>query len=151
MTPNATDLKIIASWLASLMNLTAHPHGPPTKDAIALYASLLGEEFPAGAFTPSSLSWVSRDLEYWPALAPLRDEVRIWWNDNRPRTAPAITDQRQEPVGWKAMDGHWRAFWYRRLPEITNLARQDKRDEARANLESLIRTQSPLAWQTIQG
>ena len=149
MTPNVETLRIITGWLTSLAEATAHRERKPGKDAIALYASILGQSFPSGAFTAESLAHVTSTEQWWPAVGALTPLIGAWWNDHKPRSAPAIGHER--PEGWTDMEEGWVRYWHTRNREIALLDDPRRADFERGRVASLIRTHSPRAWERISG
>jgi hypothetical protein len=148
MTPNPQTLKIIGSWLADLATLCNLPPDLPASDLemkVALYTTELGNEFPSAAFTRESLRHVVAGQAWFPAYATVRERVAAWWQDNRPRSAPALTDGRRKPEGWDDMDERWVTFWHTRDREIGDIPDRQIQTVKRGNLASLVRAQSPRA------
>ena len=150
MTPNHATLKIITGWLASLADVTSHgSEGRPSKDVLATYASLLGQDFPSSAFTAESLRYVIGTEAWWPAMATITKRIGDWWRDNRPASAPRIGYD-----GAAAMsdeDEIWVAFHQRRMPEIALLEDWRARAFQETRLLSLIKARSLPAWHAVTG
>ena len=152
MIPNATTMHIISRWLRDLALVSNLP-GDLTKDALKAkletYAGMLAMEFPSGAFTAESLQAVAIGNPWFPAYDTIRTRVLGWWNENKPRCAPAIG--RQRPEGWTEMDEGWLRYWHTRNREIALLDDRRRADFERGRVASLIRTHSPRAWERISG
>jgi hypothetical protein len=138
-------LKIITSWLNDLSRLVRHGEEKPTRDQMAVYATMLAKDLPSGAFTEDSLHHVAQDMTWWPEFSSLRRTLVGWWNDHRPMKAPAITDQSasRTPLGY--WDQRWLDYYNRRRIELLSNQR------GLENLQSLVRGKSPLAWKIIEG
>ena len=145
LTPNPTTLAIISGWVTHLADLTAHSDGKPSKDAIAAYATVLGQTFPSAAFTAESLAYAVEGREWFPAVSVVSAAVRDWWNQHKPQCAAAITDQRTKPIGWEEADQRWVDFWFKRREEIRGLEDPRQGTFQGERLVSLIRCQSPRA------
>ena len=144
------SLQIIAAWLTQLSAVVRHNAERPTKAQVALYATLLAAEMPSGAFTPASLAAVAAEMSWWPDHASLRRAVLAWWNDHKPACAPRLTGPGH--VALDPVEAGWVAFWHRRRGEIEAPGYLPRLATPRADLArlaSLIRWQSPRAWQAI--
>ena len=82
---NAESLRIIAGWINNYAESTRHgEEGRPTKNKLALYASLLAKDFPSGAFTLDSLHYVVHGNEWFPAYDVIRKGLAEWWERHKP-------------------------------------------------------------------
>jgi hypothetical protein len=90
---NRDHLRLVTSWLSDLANLTAGT--APLADAktkITAIASMLAEDFPAGAFTRQSLNVVARACKFFPSYSELCTTLGAWWIEHRPPPSqPAIS------------------------------------------------------------
>jgi hypothetical protein len=78
-------LHAVTSWLNDLANLTAGQQPlTDSKPKIAAMAMALAEEFPAGAFTRSSLVAVARACKFFPSYSETCDVLSPWWRERRP-------------------------------------------------------------------
>ena len=136
MTEHAT-LQIISGWLLSLSQLLRHDKEKPTKNQIALYATMLAKDLPSGAFTSESLHHVARDMQWWPEYSALSKALLPWWNEHKPAVAPVIAYE--GAVQLSTLDSSWVSFYYQRIKEGGD----------RRLLGSLIRSQSREAWNVI--
>jgi len=144
MNPDQTTLKIITSWITRLADVTSHSDGKPSKDTIATYATVLGQTYPSAAFNVESMAFASGRLEWFPPVSVAAKLINEWWNDHKPRSAPAIaaTGAHAKPAGWEDMDTNWLNFWHKRDGEIGDLDDRDAQHFKRSRLQSLVRQQS---------
>lgn len=151
MTPNARTLQIIKGWLTNLVDVTQHKEAKPASATLDVYAALLGRTHPSAAFTAESLAFVVDRQAWFPAVAVISEKLGAWWQNNKPRSAPALDDLTPRPPGWNEGDTQWLAYWHKRVGDLRTEMDHAKREEARANLRSLVRSKSPRAWQHITG
>jgi hypothetical protein len=155
LNPSAETLQAIKAWLVKLATLTTLPPEMKLRDVadrIEAYATHLGAKLPRGAFTSESLAFAVAGEKWFPSAEGIYERAADWWREHKPASAPSLDALPENlPSGWVEMDGHWRDFWFRRLPEIGALTDRHQADFQRARLESLIRSQSPRAWSVISG
>lgn len=145
---NPEDLRIIAGWLNNLAELTRHgEEGKPTKAKTAIMATMLGEDFPATAFTLSSLHAVTQGQEWFPAYDVLRQRVGEWWRENRPAVARALPAPDGYPLASRleGMDAVWFGYFIQRQSESFGPPHSTARPSTRALCLSLVRQMSPAA------
>jgi len=117
---NRNHLRAVTEWLNDLANLTAGP--TPLADAkpkITRMALALAEEYPAGAFTRSSLVAVAKAYKWFPSYADINAILSPWWKERRPTprllAAPTTRgqqerDERERADSWANItDGEIRA------------------------------------------
>jgi hypothetical protein len=91
---NRDHLRQVTGWLSDLANLTAGT--APLVDAktkIAAIASMLAEDFPAGAFTRQSLNVVARACKFFPSYSELCSTLGPWWIEHRPPPSQVAISQ----------------------------------------------------------
>lgn len=162
MATDTQSLKIIGAWLSRLAGFTKAPNDKAmTKETMADLAIMLGKEFPSPAFTSDSLQAIAGDIEWFPAYATLRAAVAIWWAEHRPQQRRIAGPPGVEDL--PKMDQLWFAFYHKRIGEIEGgrldangvkvdaFAGRGNSADARRNLASLVRKNSPAAWKIISG
>lgn len=154
MSADPKTLRIITGWLNGLAELTRHgSEGRPSDTKLALYATMLGQDFPPGAFTTASLQHAAVGHDFWPSYDAIRVKVSEWWRDNRPRSAPPHALEGPVAMGPDALDATdraWLAYWHTRSAEIGQCtASRGARDMGLERVASLVRAQSPRAWELI--
>ena len=137
-------LRIITGWLNDLSRLVRHGEEKPTKEQMALYATMLAKDLPSGAFTSDSLHAAAVGMTWWPEYDALRVKAIAWWRDHKPFAAPLIPYEGQKKLS--AEERRWLDFYHRRKGQIDV---KDHREIER--LESLIRQEAPGAWKLIRG
>jgi hypothetical protein len=156
---NQESLRIIAGWLTNLAELTRHgEEGKPTKNKIAVTATMLGKDFPSGAFTTDSLHFVVQGCEWHPAYDVIRQRLGEWWRDHRPASVPLLVGPKDADLS--PTDRSWLAYWYARRPDIEAKQRRltergqlpgDQTQRPLSHFASLVRSNSPKAWWVISG
>ena len=114
MNADQTTLRIITGWVTNLAELTRHGEAKPTKDKLAIYATMLGKDFPSGAFTSDSLHHVASGSDWFPSFEGCRSKLAEWWKVNRPASVGQIAgphDGETESVKWarrcREMESEW--------------------------------------------
>lgn len=155
MSADPQTLRIITGWLNGLAELTRHgSDGRPSDKKLALHATMLGQDFPSGAFTAASLQHAAVGHDFWPSYDAIRARVSEWWRDNRPRPTgvPALeSPAAMGPDALDAADRAWLAYWHKRSAEIGQCtASRAAREMGLERVASLVRVQSPRAWALIE-
>lgn len=73
-----SDLQSVVLWLSKLALLSSGDRPPASKQQVGLYASLLVEEMPIGAFTDASLQAVVDGAERFPSYKVLKEALTTW-------------------------------------------------------------------------
>lgn len=149
----------IAAWLTRLAQLVRKGQGDGSDQQCGLYAEmLLRDELPKAAYRMDSLRYVAEQTEWWPSYANLRGWVDEHWTSTRrnARDNRALQIAGPAPKRLEGIDLQWRNYWNR--GEMTNWVRDGEHDitphEAemrRRNALSLIRAQSPIAYEAVTG
>jgi hypothetical protein len=138
------DPHVKKKWLAMLAKLVSPAF--PTDAAEALNAMLpFLDDIPPEAFTRRGLEAVvaAKRRQAVPALDELRVALLIWWRDNQAHMAriagprPSLTP----------MDYSWVRYWQTRSRE--GFCAYGESPGGSRHVASLIRQQSPAAWQHI--
>ena len=135
-------LRIITGWLNDLSRLVRHGEAKPTKDQIAVYATVLAKDFPSGAFNIDSLQFAAQDMTWWPEYAALRPLLASWWRDHKPAAAPLLRYEGQDQLS--RVDQSWLEFYHKKSSAAQTPAERER-------LDSLLRQESPAAWKLIEG
>ena len=123
-------LRLVTGWLTDLANVSAGQ--APLADAktkIAAMASLLAEEFPAGAFTRQSMMAVARACKFFPSYGELCAVLSPWWLERRP---PLLAISRDTSTEQQQRNELERAETWRRItPEEVRAKIRAVRDDAK--------------------
>ena len=146
---------VVSKWLLGLSQVTSSAE-PISREKIAAMAALIGKDFPDAAFTLDSLGVVAACSPYWPAYAELSKRLGDWWRENRPPEQLILCDGRMDELTAedKAWLAYWRANQRSRLIEEHQLmasavCRVSPEQLPVAKLASLVRENSPRAWEII--
>lgn len=139
--PHAT-LKHITGWLRTLGGVcTPPPSRPLDKEALATNATLLGMDYPTGAFTTASLKLVAEGEKWFPEYETIRQKVGAWWMENRPIVAKQISDGRYE--GLSIEDQHWLRWWDAAQARNFGPAKEGGPKSNPGVMESMLRRYAP--------
>lgn len=152
---NTESLRIIAGWLNNLAELTRHGEdGRPTKNRLATIATMLGRDFPAGAFTTDSLHAAAQGIEWFPPYDTIRQQIGEWWRENQttcPRALPAHNTAADAATSeLTTMDRYWLNYFSKRASEGFGPLCDGDAPSGRARCLDLVRCQSPDAFAVIQ-
>jgi hypothetical protein len=159
---NDQTYDVAKKWLISLGTLCAG--AMPLDEAqtrITAYSTVLCGQFAPHVFTQRSLERAARQFKFFPCCAELAEMLSLWGRENPPPAHAVISG----PVAsafenWNAADHSWLKFWNDqksagfppgkgptlRQPDVASDRAADHR---RAQAISLIRWQSPKAWDFI--
>ena len=147
-------LKTISQWLAALRDLTSPGRDPMTAERIVLYAGMLAQWLPAGAFTAQSMAEVVRGEPYFPPVDTIRAKVAEWWADNQPVSHRRIGYSPSLPEGWDSADQAWVNFYEKREAEgfgAVSIGNRDYAPTSKAHCLSLLKGIAPRAFQVVSG
>jgi len=148
-------LRIIAGWLNNLAELTRHgEEGRPTKNKLAVTATMLGQDFPSSAFTTDSLHAVVQGAEWFPPYDTIRQRVAEWWQDHRPACARALAGPYAAAATATDLTGRdrgWLDYFATRNIEGFGPPRDGCPPSSRSRCLHLIKCQSPAAYSIITG
>jgi hypothetical protein len=123
-----TDSRIVRQWLKSLGVLTAgNMDANELRTRIETMGSLLAREYPAWAFTTSSLAHVGRACRFFPTYGEACDALTAWCKEHRPANVRLLTNEQPEkPAEVReaeeiAADRKWWLDRIARLRDIPNL------------------------------
>lgn len=148
MNPSQEALRHITGWLAQLADLTRSGAEPVTKSKLASYATMLGKDFPTSAFTSDSLSAVVTGHEFFPAFDVLRQQLGVWWRENRPASVPALSDGTTEAMSVK--DRVFLAHWQQRRAGGWCRCGSSACGRSAAFTAGFVRRYAPAAWTLIE-
>ncbi|HTI81804.1 MAG TPA: hypothetical protein VL614_15250 [Acetobacteraceae bacterium] len=147
LNPDAQTLKHITSWVKQLHDaVPRHDEGdPPTKEKWAVLASLLGKDYPSGAFTMASLHATAQGLTYFPGYEIIRQRVGSWWQANMPAIARGI-DNDSRYIGLSTVERRWMAFWDDATARGFKAKREGDPPMNAGIIDSMIRRYAPRVW-----
>ena len=143
MTPSPDTIRAARKWVQDLAEVTVRSDGKrATKAQVETYVQQLVLDLPIGAFTLRSLADVR--FSTWPPITALRDRLSAWWaaNQSQHRAADPVHGGTDAYSRLSATDRLWVDYWRLRSGEGLT-------DEQREHVASLVRTQSPDAWQHV--
>lgn len=147
LNPDPQTLKHITSWVKQLHDAVPR-HGeddPPTKEKWAVLASLLGQDFPAGAFTMGSLNTTASGLTFFPVYEVIRQKVGAWWQQNMPAIARGIANDSRY-LGLSTVERSWMSFWDDAVATGFTPKREGEPPRNAGTIDSLIRQHAPRVW-----